>query len=73
MQFPVALQYFRRDAMVRHYHGDISMKLHIELRPGEGGQDAKLLVERQAAIYLRYAERHHLTADIIESQSAGHG
>lgn len=33
------------------------MKVSIEIRPGEGGDDAKLLVQDQAAIYLRYAER----------------
>jgi len=32
------------------------MKVLIELRPGEGGTDAKLLTEAQRAIYLRYAE-----------------
>lgn len=40
------------------------MKLIIEIRPGEGGTDAKLLVTDQAAIYLRYAERHSLKATL---------
>lgn len=40
------------------------MKLLMEIRPGEGGADAKLLVKDQAAMYLRYAERHGLRADV---------
>lgn len=32
------------------------MKISIEVRPGEGGEDAKLLVQEQGRIYLRYAE-----------------
>lgn len=40
------------------------MKVNIEIRPGEGGADAKLLVEDQAAIYLRYAETAGLKADV---------
>lgn len=31
------------------------MKLNLEIRPGEGGEDAKLLVQDQAAIYIKYA------------------
>lgn len=34
------------------------MKVAIEIRPGEGGMDAKLLCEQQAKIYIRYAENH---------------
>ena len=33
------------------------MKVSLEIRSGEGGEDAKLLVRDQAAIYLKYAER----------------
>jgi protein subunit release factor A len=33
------------------------MKLHIEIRAGEGGKDAQLLVEAQAGIYLAYAKQ----------------
>lgn len=33
------------------------MKVSLEIRPGEGGEDAKLLVNDQAAIYCKYAER----------------
>lgn len=40
------------------------MKVLIEVRPGEGGDDAKLLVREQSAMYLRYAETHGLRADI---------
>ena len=34
------------------------MKLLIEIRPAEGGEDAKLLVNDQGSIYARFAERH---------------
>lgn len=40
------------------------MKLAIELRPGEGGMDAKLLIANQTKIYLKYAERNGLKAEI---------
>ena len=33
------------------------MKLHLELRAAEGGDDAKLLVIEQAAIYQTFAQR----------------
>ena len=33
------------------------MKVSLEIRPGEGGEDAKLLVSDQAAIYCKFAER----------------
>jgi protein subunit release factor A len=32
-------------------------KIILEIRPGEGGEDAKLLVSDQAAIYCKFAER----------------
>lgn len=32
----------------------------VEIRAAEGGQDAKLLVEDQLAIYLRMAQRRRL-------------
>lgn len=38
------------------------MKLNIEIRPGEGGQDAQLLTTRQAALYLEHARRAGLRA-----------
>jgi protein subunit release factor A len=40
------------------------MKIAIEIRPGEGGDDAKLLVEDQAAIYLNYAKRIGIDATL---------
>jgi len=43
------------------------MKLQIEIRPGEGGEDARLLVEDQTRIYLRYAERRGIRASIAET------
>lgn len=42
------------------------MKLLIEIRPGEGGEDAKLLMREQAGIYIRFAERHGAKVDIEE-------
>ncbi|MCZ2112820.1 MAG: PCRF domain-containing protein [Anaerolineae bacterium] len=43
-----------------------AMKVLIEVRPGEGGEDAKLLVREQSRMYLRYAEKNGLRADIEE-------
>lgn len=45
------------------------MKVLIEIRPGEGGDDAKLLVQDQAKIYLRYAERNGLRANVESDKS----
>jgi protein subunit release factor A len=33
------------------------MKLIVEIRAAEGGEDAKLLVNDQAAIYIAFAKR----------------
>lgn len=49
------------------------MQLTIEIRAGEGGGDAKLLVEKQSQIYLRYAARHHLQSTIVSESPAGLG
>ncbi len=49
------------------------MKLHLELRAGEGGTDARLLVEDQANLYLAYAQRHGLTASVVSKIPADHG
>lgn len=35
-------------------------EITLEIRAAEGGDDAKLLVHDQAAIYRRYAARHGL-------------
>lgn len=40
------------------------MKLTLEVRPAEGGDDAKLLVHDQAAIYVRYADRNGIKATV---------
>lgn len=45
------------------------MKLLMEIRPGEGGEDAKLLVNDQASIYVRFAERHGAK---VEIEDRGH-
>lgn len=44
------------------------MKLSVEIRPGEGGMDAKLLCEKQAAIYARYAQRHGIKTSIASDE-----
>lgn len=46
------------------------MKLTIEIKAGEGGKDAQLLVERQASIYASYAQAHGL---ICRRPSSGLG
>ena len=35
-------------------------RIVLEIRAAEGGDDAKLLVYDQLAVYARYAERHGL-------------
>lgn len=35
-----------------------TVKLHLEIRAAEGGDDAKALVLVQAALYTQYAQRH---------------
>lgn len=42
------------------------MKIVMEIRPGEGGEDARLLVGEQAGIYLRYCERHGVAVSVEE-------
>ena len=46
------------------------MKVLLQLRAGEGGDDAKLLVADQGKIYLNYAQRLKLAAEVIDE---GHG
>ena len=45
------------------------MKIIMEIRPGEGGEDAKLLVKDQAQIYLRYATRNGVVAHVDDGRS----
>jgi protein subunit release factor A len=40
------------------------MKVSLEIRAGEGGEDAKLLVSDQAAIYCRWAERTNVVVEV---------
>lgn len=42
------------------------MKLLIEIRPGEGGDDAKLLVQKQASLFIRTAEQAGIPADLVD-------
>ena len=46
------------------------MKITMEIRAGEGGDDAKLLVEDQAAIYLVYCKRNNLIVDIENNENS---
>lgn len=45
------------------------MKLQIEIRPGEGGQDAKLLTRQLAGIYTTFAQRH---GAVVTIEDRGH-
>ena len=47
------------------------MKIILEIRPGEGGTDARLLVKEQASLYIRYAENNQLNIGIIEEHHLG--
>ena len=40
------------------------MKVAIEIRPGEGGEDAKLLAVKQASIYEAYATKNGIKATL---------
>jgi len=42
------------------------MKLTIEIRPGEGGDDAKDLVQTQGTIYQQFLVRNGLKFKLIE-------
>lgn len=42
------------------------MNIQIEIRPGEGGADARDLTRLHAALYLRYAALHGLRVSLIE-------
>lgn len=47
------------------------MKVLLEIRPGEGGTDAKLLVGEQASMYVKYAHTNKLQCEVVsEEQSA---
>lgn len=43
------------------------MKAVIEIRPGEGGEDAKLLVKEQSKIYQRWAHHHGLGVEVSDN------
>lgn len=45
------------------------MKFLLEIRPGEGGQDAKLLVKDQSDIYQQYAKRKGMSVEMVDSGS----
>ncbi len=41
------------------------MKLSMEIRAGEGGEDAKLLVKDLGSIYIKFAEKKKIGVEII--------
>lgn len=41
------------------------MNIQIEIRAGEGGDDAKLLTRIQSSIYTKYAEKAGLIVDVV--------
>lgn len=43
------------------------MNLILEIRAAEGGDDAKMLVNEQASIYVNFAKRAGLTVSAMES------
>ena len=47
------------------------MKLYIEIRAAEGGDDAKLLTVDQAKIYLKYAEKNSITTMVVDGNITG--
>lgn len=48
-------------------------KIILEIRPGEGGDDARLLVERQAQVYLRFCEHAGIAAEMIFAREGNVG
>lgn len=42
------------------------MPIFIEIRAGEGGDDAKLLVYEQLSVYVKACKRHVLSAEIVD-------
>lgn len=42
------------------------MKVQMELRAGEGGMDAKLLVLEQAKMYIKYCEKSGAKVSVID-------
>lgn len=39
------------------------MKVHIEIRAAEGGDDAKALVHVQASVFTNFAKRHGFSVE----------
>jgi len=42
------------------------MKLHVEIRPGEGGEDARSLVREQSAMYIRFCNTNGIRVDVVQ-------
>jgi peptide chain release factor 1 len=45
----------------------------VEIRAGTGGEEAKLFAAELLRMYLRYAERHHMRAEVLSSGETGIG
>jgi len=46
------------------------MKLTMEIKPGEGGNDAKLLIGNMYLIYQKFCEKQNIMFDVVyESKS----
>ena len=50
-----------------------SRDIILEVKAGEGGEESALFAGDLLRMYLRYAERHHLKAEIIDSTMTGLG
>lgn len=45
------------------------MKIYLEIRPAEGGDDAKLLTKEQANIYFNYAKLNGISVKEVTKDS----
>ncbi len=45
----------------------------LEIRAGTGGDEAKLFAAELLRMYLRYAERHRMPAEILHAEENGIG
>lgn len=46
------------------------MKIHLEIRPGEGGDDAKDLVFEQAKIYSKFSQMNGLSFSFVDNSKS---
>lgn len=60
---------FESHLVVLHFNENSTMKIIMEIRAGEGGADAKLLMEEVASMYIRFAESLGSTVSIEDRGS----